>query len=172
MTVVSVSMIFMAGQAPSKLFLAPMYFLSILMAPSASLPLNLFLQRSFRSYHMLFWHLHPLLMSLKFHCSLGSYQHDKNSVSIWRQLLDFCPLQWWKRPWLPTQMVPTVEAETCKIMHDHFQTCIPELKMWHISDHCFTDTFFSSVKSIHGYTCFQLYAFEKFGLDVPFLMHC
>jgi len=67
-------------------------------------------------------------------------------------------------------MVPTVEAETCEIMCDHFQTCIPELKMRHISDHCFTDTFFSSVKSIHGYTCFQLYAFEKSGLDVPFLM--
>jgi len=70
-----------------------------------------------------------------------------------------------------TQLVPTVEAETREIMCDHFQMHIPELKMRRISDRCFTDTFFSSLKSIQGYTCFQLYAFKKSGLDVPFLMH-
>jgi len=67
-----------------------------------------------------------------------------------------------------TQIMPTVEAETCKIMHNHFQTWFPEFKMWHISDQCFTDTFFSSVKFIHGYTSFQLCAFEKSGLMCHF----
>jgi len=94
-----------------------------------------------------------------------------DAVPAWRQLLGFCPSHVVvKTLAATTQLVPTVEAETREIMRDHFQTRLPELKMRRISDRCFTDTFFSSLKSIRGYTCFQLYAFETSGLDVPFLM--
>jgi len=63
--------------------------------------------------------------------------NDKDSVSIWCKLLGFCPSHVVEKTLAATtQMVATVEAETCEIMCDHFQTCIPELKMWHILDQC------------------------------------
>jgi hypothetical protein len=47
-----------------------------------------------------------------------------------------------------TQMVPTVEAETCKIMRDHLMSRLPKLKLHHVNDTCYVDMFFSSITSV------------------------
>jgi hypothetical protein len=69
-----------------------------------------------------------------------------------------------------TQLVPTVEAETREIMRDHFQTWLPELKVRRVHDICYVDTFFSSLPSARGYTCWNLFCFRRTGLDVAYLM--
>lgn len=69
-----------------------------------------------------------------------------------------------------TQMVATVEAETREIMRDHFQTRLPELKVKRVNDQMNVDTFFSSVKSIRGYQCWNLFSFKDSGYDFPVLM--
>jgi hypothetical protein len=70
-----------------------------------------------------------------------------------------------------TQLVPSVEAETREIMRDHFMTLLPELKVRRVNDMCYVDTFFSSIPSIRGYTCWNLFAFKRTGLDIVYPMH-
>lgn len=90
----------------------------------------------------------------------------------WKRCLGFIPDHVVKKTLLATtQLVPTVESETREIMRDHFQTRLPELKVCRINDVCYVDTFFSSVPSVRGYSCFNLYCFKRTGLDVLFLMH-
>ena len=69
-----------------------------------------------------------------------------------------------------TQLVPTVESETREIMRDHFQTRLPELKIGRVNNVCCVDTFFSSVPSVRGFTCWNLFCFRRTGLDVVYLM--
>ena len=92
-------------------------------------------------------------------------------IESWRERLAFCPQEVVKKTLAATtQMVASVEAETREIMRDHLQTRLPELKRRRINDECATDTFFSSVKSVRGYTMFQLFSFRKARYDVPYLM--
>jgi hypothetical protein len=63
-------------------------------------------------------------------------------------------------------MVPTVEAETCEVMQDHLMSRLPELKLQQVNDTCYVDTFFLSVKSVKGFTCWMQYSFKKSGYDV------
>jgi hypothetical protein len=69
-----------------------------------------------------------------------------------------------------TQLVPTVEAESREIMRDHFQTRLPELRVRRVNDTCCVDTFFSSIPSVRGFTCWNLFSFQRTGLDVIYLM--
>ena len=69
-----------------------------------------------------------------------------------------------------TQLVPTVESETREMMRDHFQTRLPQLKVRRVNDTCYVDTFFSSIPSVRGFTCWNQYCFRRTGLDVVFLM--
>jgi hypothetical protein len=69
-----------------------------------------------------------------------------------------------------TQLAPSVEAETREIMRDHFQTRLPELKVRRVNDVCYVDTFFSSITSVRGFTCWNLFCFKRTGLDVAYLM--
>jgi hypothetical protein len=55
-------------------------------------------------------------------------------------------------------------------MQDHFQTRLPQLKVRQVNDTCFVDTFFSSIPSVRGFTCWNLYCFQRTGLDVAYLM--
>ena len=69
-----------------------------------------------------------------------------------------------------TQCVLTVEAETCEYVCDHFKSRLLSLHPHRINDVCFSDTFFSSVRSVQGYTMFQMFAFRGCKPDVPYLM--
>ena len=69
-----------------------------------------------------------------------------------------------------TQMVSSVEAEQREKFRDHFATRLPSLKCKRVNDILCVDTFFSSVTSIRGYTCFNLYAYVNSMLDSVQLM--
>mmetsp|Transcript_52228 Transcript_52228/g.78006 ORF Transcript_52228/g.78006 Transcript_52228/m.78006 type:complete len:1156 (-) Transcript_52228:781-4248(-) len=55
-------------------------------------------------------------------------------------------------------------------MRDHIKSRFPELKVKRVNDRCYTDTFFSSIPSVRGFKCWQLFAYQKTGLDVAYLM--
>jgi hypothetical protein len=69
-----------------------------------------------------------------------------------------------------TQMVDTDEAETQEHMQDHLVSRLPELKVHRINDSACVDTFFSSITSVWGFTCWTQYYFLKSGFDVVYLM--
>ena len=99
-------------------------------------------------------------------------QVDTTSPTIdWKRCLGFLPDHVVAKTLVATtQLVPTVEAETREIMRDHFQTRLPELRVRRVNDICFVDTFFSSISSVRGYTCWNLFCFKRTGLDVAYLM--
>lgn len=53
-----------------------------------------------------------------------------------------------------------------EIMCDHFQTCLPELKVMRRNDILYIDTFFSSITFLQGYRCWNLHCYAKIGLDI------
>jgi transposase InsO family protein len=77
-----------------------------------------------------------------------------------------------------TQMVDTVEAETWEHMRDqfishmrdHFVSRLPELKVHRVNDMACVDTFFSSITSVWGFTCWTQYYFLKSSFDAVYLM--
>jgi hypothetical protein len=68
------------------------------------------------------------------------------------------------------QMVDTVEAETREHMQDHLVSRLPELKVHRVNDTACVDTFFSSITSVRGFTCWTQYYFLKSGFDAVYLM--
>ena len=97
---------------------------------------------------------------------------DKTTHALdWKRTLGFAPDHVVQKTLdATTQLVPTVESETREIMRDHFQTRLPQLKVRRFNDTCYVDTFFSSIVSIRGYTCWNLFAYQRTGLDVIYLM--
>ena len=92
-------------------------------------------------------------------------------LELWKRCLGFTPDHVVSKTLSATsQLVPTVEAETREMMRDHFQTRLPELKVRRINDTCYVDTFFSSITSVRGFSCWNLYCFQRTGLDVVYLM--
>lgn len=95
-----------------------------------------------------------------------------NGLLDWKAALGFPPdnvVQ--KTLQATTQYVPSIESETREIMRDHFASRFPCFKFRRLNSIICLDTFFSSVKSIRGYTCFNLYSCTKSGYDLPVLMH-
>jgi hypothetical protein len=64
------------------------------------------------------------------------------------------------------QMVDTAEAETREHMQDHLVSRLPELKVHRVNDTACVDTFFSSITSVRGLTCWTQYYFLKSSFDV------
>ena len=96
---------------------------------------------------------------------------DTVTVAQWKQRLGFAPDHVIKKTMdATTQLVTTVEAETREVMRDHFQTRLPELKVRRVNDTCYVDTFFASVPSIRGYDCWNLFAYQRSGMDVVYLL--
>ena len=91
--------------------------------------------------------------------------------ALWKHHLGFIPdLVVQKTLKATTQFVPTVEAESREHMWDHILTHLPELKHRRINDTACCDTFFSSIPSIRGFTCWTQYSFLCSGLDQVYLM--
>ena len=101
----------------------------------------------------------------------GAQKRSKSFMPAWKYRLGFVPDEVvTKTLQATTQMVPTVEAETREYMRDHLLTRLPELKVSRVNDTCCVDTFFSSIASIRGYTCWLQYSYRDSGLDVVFPM--
>lgn len=93
------------------------------------------------------------------------------SSEDWQRQLGYIPKNVVKKTLeATTQLVPTVEAETREIMRDHRATRLPSLKCTRLRDEVCWDTFFSSVESVRGYTCFNLFGLREGGLDKVYLM--
>jgi hypothetical protein len=107
-----------------------------------------------------------------FACLRSRRRHaNEHDLFEWKRRLGFVPDHVVSRTLCATtQLVKSVESETREIMRDHFQTRLPELKVRRVNDICYVDTFFSSVTSIRGYTCWNLFCFKRTGLDVVYLM--
>ena len=93
------------------------------------------------------------------------------NLDLWARCLGFTPDHVASKTLSATsQLVPTVEAETREMMRDHFQTRLPELKVRYVNYTCYVDTFFLSYTSVRGFLCWNLYCFQRTGLDVAYLM--
>jgi hypothetical protein len=69
-----------------------------------------------------------------------------------------------------TQMVKTLQAETREYMRDHYKTRVLALRPRRINDTMYSDTFFSSVCSVRGYKCFQMFALKQSKVEFIKLM--
>ena len=69
-----------------------------------------------------------------------------------------------------TQMVQTLQSETREYMRDHYKTRVWALRPKRINDTLYSDTFFSSIPSIRGFKCFQLFAYKASAYVVIHLM--
>lgn len=54
-----------------------------------------------------------------------------------------------------------MEMETREYMRDYEQSRPRSLKPYRIKDVLFTDTFYSSIPSVRGHTCFQMFALKR-----------
>ncbi len=89
----------------------------------------------------------------------------------WKQTLGFVPDHVVARTLdATTQLIPSVEAESREIMWDRFQTRLLELKVQCMHDVYYVGTFFLSIPSTRGYTCWNLFSYKHTGLDVVYLM--
>ena len=68
------------------------------------------------------------------------------------------------------KMVTHLQAETREYMRDSLQARALPLRPYRIDDVLFSDTFFSGICSIRGYTMFQMFAYKKSQMDVIKLM--
>ena len=84
------------------------------------------------------------------------------SVKEWRARLGYPTFECTKATLdNTTQMVQTLQAESREYLRDYYKTRVWSLRPYRINDVCYSDTFFSSFKSIRGYFCFQLFAFKE-----------
>ena len=93
------------------------------------------------------------------------------SVEDWRKRLSYPTFEVTKATLKnTTQHIKTLQAETWEYMRDHYKTRAWALRPCRINDVCYSDTFFSTICSVRGYKCFQLFAFKRSKFDVVKLM--
>ncbi|GFH49047.1 hypothetical protein CTEN210_05523 [Chaetoceros tenuissimus] len=84
------------------------------------------------------------------------------TVEEWRANLGFPSVEVTKHTLRnTTQLLKTMEMETREYMRDYKQSRTTVLKPYRIKDVLYTDTFFSTIKSVRGHTCFQMFALKR-----------
>ena len=68
-----------------------------------------------------------------------------------------------------TQLVSSLKTETREITRDYLKTRITELKLHRFNVTCCVNIFFPSVVSVQRFTNFNLYCYNKSGLDIIYL---
>ena len=97
--------------------------------------------------------------------------YGPEEVSVWRKRLGYPPSAVVKKTLEnTTQLIKSVEAETRELMRDHRLTRLYPLRPHRINDICYTDTFFSTMTSVRGYTMFQLFCLKGSKVDHLYLM--
>ena len=113
----------------------------------------------------------PFELSIWTNTSQTITKNSQPHEAPWKHRLGFIPdLVVQKTLKATTQFVPMVEVESQEHMQDHLLTHLPELKHRHINDTACCDTFFSSIPSVRGFTCWTQYSFLCSGLDRVYLM--
>ena len=84
------------------------------------------------------------------------------SIADWRARLGYPTMEVTRQTIQnTTQLVQTLQAETREYMRDHYKTRVWALRPQRLNDTMYSDTFFSSVRYVYGYKCFQMFAFEE-----------
>ena len=97
--------------------------------------------------------------------------YSPEEITIWRKRLGFPPKAVVQKTLEHTsQFIKTVEAESRELMRDHRTARLYPLRPHRINDVCYTDTFFSTITSIRGYTMFQLFSLKNCKVDHLYLM--
>ncbi|GFH50653.1 hypothetical protein CTEN210_07129 [Chaetoceros tenuissimus] len=102
-----------------------------------------------------------------FHQGLLDLDEKRRSVSEptvedWRANLGFPSVEVTKQTLrITTQLLKTMEMEMREYMQDFKQSQTTVLKPYRIKDVLYTDTFFSTIKSVHGHTCFQMFVLKR-----------
>ena len=105
------------------------------------------------------------------HSCRSTQSEPLSNLPLWKYCLGFIPDHVVDKTLSATmQMVDTVEAETREHMRDHLVSRLPELNVHRINDTACVDTFFSSITSVRGFTCWTQYYFLKSGFDAVYLM--
>ena len=98
-------------------------------------------------------------------------QTKMNELKHWAKNLGYTTRQNVEQTLLATtQHIKDDPAQSRMIMRDHYVARLLPLRPHRISDTCYTDTFFSSVKSVRGYKCFQLFSLKESKFDTTYLM--
>ena len=108
---------------------------------------------------------------LKRVCTRRVSKYSSDEIDLWRKCLGYAPKNVIKKTLENTsQLVKTVECEQRTLMRDHRVTRLAPLRPHCVNDVCYSDTFFSSIASIRGYTMFQLFCLEESKVDHLYLM--
>ena len=84
-----------------------------------------------------------------------------NELKDWAKTLGFTSKENVKYTLLvTTKYITTTPVESRVIMRDHYVERLLPLRLHQTSDTCYTDTYFSSIKSAWGYTCFKLFVLQ------------
>ena len=104
-------------------------------------------------------------------CTRRVSKYSSDEIDLWRKRLGYAPKNVIKKTLENTsQLVKTVECEQRTLMRDHRVTRLAPLRPHRVNDVCYSDTFFSSIASIHGYTMFQLFCLEESKVEHLYLM--
>ena len=88
--------------------------------------------------------------------------HQPNiDIEQWRSRLGFLTIEVTKATLAHNiNMVQTLQAEIREFMRNHYKTRVCAFRPRRIDDVMYSDTFFSNITSIRGYTFFQLFAYK------------
>ena len=93
------------------------------------------------------------------------------SITDWRARLGYPTMEVTRQTIQnTTQLVQTLQAETREYMRDHYKTRVWALRPRRLNDTMYSDTFFSSVKSVRGFKCFQMFALKLSKVEFIKLM--
>ena len=94
---------------------------------------------------------------------------NKNSTTIeeWCQYLGFPTLSKTQETVAnTTHFITSMEGETREYMRDYHKTRVFALRPRRLDEDLYVDCFFSSIRSICGYTCFQMHALKKSKMSI------
>lgn len=84
------------------------------------------------------------------------------SLEQWQAILGYCSKDTVKATLQnTTRHIKTLDMETRDYMRDYAKSRTTALRPYRINDTLFTDTFYSTIRSIRGNTCFQVFALKK-----------
>lgn len=84
------------------------------------------------------------------------------SLEQWQAILGYCSKDTVKATLdNTTRHIKTLDMETREYMRDYAKSRTNALRPYRINDILFTDTFYSTIRSIRGNTCFQVFALKK-----------
>ena len=89
-------------------------------------------------------------------------KHSEPSIEQWQAILGYCSKDVVKETLKnTTRHIKTLDMETREYMRDYAKSRTNPLRPYRINDILFTDTFFSTIRSIRGNTCFQVFALKR-----------